>query len=128
LKRNTPQRQMILDAINNLASHPTAEEVYLRVSKTHPTISRATVYRNLAFAVQSGEISSAGILDGAMRYDHNNHEHFHFVCDRCKKIVDVLCFDLNANLPTIADLKIKKVELILRGTCKDCEEATGRVE
>ena len=95
--------------------------MYLYVVKTHPTISKATVYRNLAAAAEEGEISSVGIYDGAMRFDHKTDEHFHFVCDCCKKLIDVPGFDLKANLTTLRDLKINKVELTLRGLCEDCQ-------
>ena len=122
MKRNTVQRQIILDAINNLANHPTAEDVYLCVVKTHPTISKATVYRNLATAAEDGEISDVGIFDGAMRFDHRKDEHFHFVCDKCKKLVDVPSFDLKADLTPLSGLKVRKVELTFRGLCKDCEQ------
>ena len=37
-------------------NHPTSAEVYERVREQHPSISRATVYRNLAVLVESGEI------------------------------------------------------------------------
>ena len=121
MPRKTMQRQIILDAINNLANHPTAEDVYLYVVKTHPTISKATVYRNLASAVEKGEISSVGIYDGAMRFDHRTDEHFHFVCDCCQKLMDVPSFDVLANLASFRDLKINKVELTLRGLCKECQ-------
>jgi len=35
LKRNTVQRQIMLDAIGSLANHPMAEDVYLYVVKNH---------------------------------------------------------------------------------------------
>ena len=114
------QRRIILDAIRQLANHPTAEDVYSYVVKTHPAISRATVYRNLAAAAESGEISSVGVYDGAMRYDHRNEEHFHFVCDACKKLIDVPNFDLGIDLSEMRGLQINKVELTLRGLCEDC--------
>jgi len=120
LKRNTVQRQIILDAINNLASHPTAEEVYLYVVRTHPSISKATVYRNLAIAAENGEISDVGVFYGAMRFDHRKDDHFHFVCDECKKLFDVPSFDLKAYLAPLNEVRINKIELTLRGLCKDC--------
>ena len=123
MKRNTLQRQIILDAVNSLGNHPTAEEVYLHIIKTHPTISKATVYRNLASAVDNGEISDVGVFYGAMRFDHRKDEHYHFVCDRCKKLIDVPRFDLKANLTPLSDLTVKKVEVTFRGLCKDCEQA-----
>ena len=90
------------------------------VVKIHSTISKATVYRNLAVAAENGEISTVGVFDGAMRFDHRKDEHFHFVCDGCKKLIDVPSFDLKANLTPLSDLTITKVELTLRGLCKDC--------
>ena len=45
--RNTIQRQLVLSAVRQLQNHPTADEVYQEVQKNCPTISRATVYRNL---------------------------------------------------------------------------------
>ena len=115
------QRQIILNAIKELASHPTAEEIYLHIAKNHPSISKATVYRNLASAADNGDILTIGAFDGAMRFDHNNHKHYHFICDKCKKIVDVPDFDIEAHLPSLNDLKIKTIQLTLRGLCKNCE-------
>jgi Fur family peroxide stress response transcriptional regulator len=114
----------VLDAVNKLASHPTAEDVYLQVIKTHPTISKATVYRNLASAAEEGEISTVGVFDTAMRFDHRNDEHFHFICNMCKKLVDIPSFDLKSNLEPFKELNINKIELTLRGICKDCEKSS----
>ncbi|MCL2396879.1 MAG: transcriptional repressor [Defluviitaleaceae bacterium] len=121
MKRNTIQRQAILDAINSLANHPTAEDVYVQVIKTHPTISKATVYRNLAAAAENGEIGTVGIFDGAMHFDHKKEEHFHFFCDKCRGFIDIPSFDLKANLTPFNKLDIKKIELTLRGLCEDCK-------
>ena len=55
-KRNTIQKQLVLDAVFRLANHPTAEEVYAEVARSHPTVSKATVYRNL------GSLSEDGLL------------------------------------------------------------------
>jgi len=126
--RNTIQRKIILDAINELANHPTAEEVYLHVVKTHPSISKATVYRNLAAAAEDGGIAALGVFDGAMRFDHRKEEHFHFVCDKCKKLFDVPFFDMKKNLTPLHDLNVTKIELTLRGLCKDCERVQTNKE
>ena len=128
MHRNTVQRKIIFDAINDLANHPTAEEVYLYVVKTHPTISKATVYRNLAAAAENGEIATLGVYNGAMRFDHRKENHFHFVCDKCKKLFDVPFFDMKSNLTPIRGLTVTKIELTLRGLCKDCERAQTNKE
>ena len=41
-KRNTIQKQLVLEAVAQLHNHPTAEQVYAQVVKAHPTISKAT--------------------------------------------------------------------------------------
>ena len=46
-RRNTIQRSLVLEAVNRLHCHATADEVYEEIIKEHPTISKATVYRNL---------------------------------------------------------------------------------
>jgi len=117
-----------MDAVNSLANHPTAEQVYLHVIKTHPTISKATVYRNLATAVEDNELSSPGIFNGAMLYDHKKNSHFHFVCDNCKKLFDVPGFELKENLSSLQNFTINKVELTFRGLCEDCGNLTDEKE
>ena len=42
-KRNTIQKQLVLDAVAQLADHPTADEVYAHIAQKHPTVSKATV-------------------------------------------------------------------------------------
>jgi len=113
------QRQIILDSVKELGNHPTAEQVYFYVSKKHPTISKATVYRNLAQAASSGEVSTVGVINGSMRFDHNTSDHFHFVCQRCYGLVDVPHFGLPDQYP-FNELNIKKVELTLHGICDQC--------
>lgn len=53
-KRNTIQRSLVLEAVNKLHCHATADEVYEEIIKEHPTISKATVYRNLKWAKSAG--------------------------------------------------------------------------
>ena len=54
--RNTVQRQIVLQAVRSLHDHPTADSVYAVVAAEHPSISKATVYRNLNQLALQGEI------------------------------------------------------------------------
>ena len=58
--RNTIQRSLVLEAVNRLKCHATADQIYEEIVKNHPTISRATVYRNLALLADRGEIRRLG--------------------------------------------------------------------
>ena len=45
--RNTQQRNLIRELLDNNYDHLTADEIYEIIRKKNPTISRGTVYRNL---------------------------------------------------------------------------------
>ncbi|MDR2889363.1 MAG: transcriptional repressor, partial [Lachnospiraceae bacterium] len=67
-RRNTVQRQVILASLQKLNIHATAEQVYDDIIKTHPSISKATVYRNLGQMADAGELLNIGSFYGAVHY------------------------------------------------------------
>ena len=58
-RRNTAQKQIILDTLKKLGSHVSATAVYQQLQLTHPNIGRATVFRVLS------DMAADGILRGA---------------------------------------------------------------
>ena len=67
--RNTKQKKLILEIINNSCIHPTAYEVYEECVKEIPNISLTTVYRNLNALVRGGNIQRLEISGDMARYD-----------------------------------------------------------
>ncbi len=67
--RNTVQRQIVLQTVLRMHDHPTADTVYAAVAAEHPSISKATVYRNLNQLVSQGDIRRVPVPNGADRYD-----------------------------------------------------------
>lgn len=88
-RRNTIQKQLVLEAVARLHNHPTAEQVYAKVVKEHPTISKATVYRNLASLSEDGRLRHLPMPAGADRFDHRLDEHAHIECMACGRLDDV---------------------------------------
>lgn len=86
-RRNTRQRQLVLDAVEHLDDHPTAEEIYEYVHKTDDHVSRGTVYRNLNLLAQKGIILDVRV-PGGDRFDHRTDCHPHLVCTECGKVMD----------------------------------------
>ena len=72
-KRNTIQKQLVLEAVAQLHNHPTAEQVYAQVVKAHPTISKATVYRNLASLSEDGRLRHLPMPAGHAYYYTGRH-------------------------------------------------------
>ena len=124
--RNTKQREEVLNAVRTLMYHPTAEEVYLDVSRKNPSISKGTVYRNLNLLTQLGEISKISMPGSEPdMFDHNTEEnHHHAFCRCCKRLFD---YELDEELHYEGhvidkDFTVEKSQLILTGICKDCLE------
>ena len=120
--RNTIQRQMIFDAVSSLSTHPAAEQVYEHVVTQYPSISKATVYRNLKQMSDAGELLNIGDFNGVTRYDHNCHRHYHFTCDACGQIFDVnSCLDICSKVKNMEEFEITGYSLTFNGLCKNCK-------
>lgn len=87
--RKTKQREVIIDELMKLNSHPSADELYERVRKRIPRISLGTVYRNLDVLSREGVIRRLESPGSPKRFDGTMHEHSHIRCTRCGRIDDV---------------------------------------
>ena len=85
----THQRQVIYDVLCLIEGHPSPEEVYARVKGRIPSISLATVYKNLHLFIHSGIFQQVSLHHGSMRVETNQSRHHHLLCTRCKAIQDV---------------------------------------
>jgi Fur family peroxide stress response transcriptional regulator len=85
----THQRQVIYDALITMPGHPSPEEVYAKVRRRIPSISLATVYKNLNRFLKAGLLQEMSVHHGSLRVEVNDHPHHHLVCSSCKKIEDI---------------------------------------
>ena len=119
-KRKTHQKQVILDALAVLKfNHPTALDVLQQISTSNPSMSKATVYRNLKDLADQGKIVRMQSEDGLERYDCNTHSHAHFKCNLCGQLFD-LDEDLGANIKHNCTFRVESIDVLLRGTCGKC--------
>ena len=123
--RNTNQRKIIMDIMQDNYSHPTADEIYEAARKIDSHISRGTVYRNLAFLAEQGSILKISVPDGSDHYDSTLKEHYHFCCKNCSKMYDLpdtAKVELSAAIQNMTDqgFKISEHNLIVFGLCPSC--------
>lgn len=83
------QREAIKEYLSQTEEHPTADTIYMDIREKFPNISLGTVYRNLNLLVERGEIIRINGLDESDRYDGHIHNHYHFLCKKCKKVLDI---------------------------------------
>jgi Fur family peroxide stress response transcriptional regulator len=65
------QREAIKEYLAHTKEHPTADMVYMQIRKIYPNISLGTVYRNLNFLADKGEVQKIDCQDGSIRFDGN---------------------------------------------------------
>ncbi len=123
-QRNTVQRQVILEELCRLKSHPTASDLHEIVRKRLPKISLGTVYRNLDLLSRGGQVLKLVSESGEARYDGNSENHYHIRCVECGRVDDLSetsddplenkCADLNGY-----ELLGYRLEYI--GICPGCQ-------
>lgn len=114
----------IIKILAKSKGHPSVENIYEEIKQDFPTMSLATVYRNILLIKSLGEILELGFPDGSNRYDGNKpYPHPHVVCIKCKKIVDPNLESLDAMKNEVANethFKILNHRLDFFGICSDC--------
>ena len=127
MKRFSPQRQAVLDAVSSTKTHPTADWVYETVRKTIPKISLGTVYRDLSDLKTEGKIIGFSDENGIEHFDAWTENHAHFKCVECGKLIDIN--DLSTK--QIDDLardksgcEIDRAVLLYFGKCSECKNKT----
>lgn len=122
--RMTPQRAVLLTVLGRSPGHPSADELYRRVRRGLPSVSPATVYRNLQALVRAGIIATLERAGSALRYDPNPDEHHHFVCERCGRVSDIylaaLEYAVDGRRSGLAGARIRSCEVQLHGRCRRC--------
>jgi len=126
--RNTFQRRVITETLLKNPIHPTAEEIYNLISRDHPEIGIATVYRNLKLLEQRGDIIRISTLNAPDRYDINNKPHYHICCAKCGSFSDFELsykedFDKIASQKT--GYKILGHSLLFIGICPECSNSSN---
>lgn len=119
----THQRRVIYETVMSLHGHPSPESIYDGVRKKIPTISLATVYKNVRTFLDSGMLREVSFHYGSMRVEPNEHEHHHLVCVRCKQITDLDAATLGPvrvkeRLPR--GFQVTRISVDVLGVCANC--------
>jgi Fe2+ or Zn2+ uptake regulation protein len=127
--RMTTQRRIILEALDYLGCHPTAEEIFVVVNQRDPTVNLSTIYRTLRWLEQEGLIS-ARRFDESRRQERFDAvlpvEHHHFQCTVCKNVIE---FDhpsiqvIKAQFAGSSGCQVQSASMMLYGLCPQCRQS-----
>ena len=129
--RLTPQRMMIVTAIENSADHISAEEIYAQVAAIYPHVNISTVYRTLELLKKLNLVYEIDLGEGRVRYhaEESGHHH-HLVCQKCNKVIDI---DESA-LSELRDVLLRDYDFCAElqhvgifGLCCDCRDKDEQV-
>lgn len=121
----TPQRRIILEILGNSERHLSAEEIGLLVKEIEPSISLATVYRNLSLLVDLQMVSRLDLHDGPVRYElHRGHNH-HLVCMECGTAIKLGVCPMHGEIQRIIEengFEVDTHHFEITGCCRECRE------
>jgi len=123
--RLTPQRMMVLEAIESSDDHISAEEIHAKARAQYPYMNISTVYRTLDLLKEQGLVAETDLGGGSLVYHpEGKAQHHHLVCRKCGKVTDIdvsvfrqLRDDLRDEYGFDADLE----HIGIFGTCVNCE-------
>ena len=121
--RLTTQRQIILEELGKVTSHPTANEVYDMVRKRLPRIGLGTVYRNLELLAESGVILKLEVGGTQKRFDATVDPHYHIRCAGCGKVDDIdipVQEHINQAASAASSYKVLGHHIEFSGLCSSC--------
>jgi Fur family ferric uptake transcriptional regulator len=124
--RMTPQRMMILSAIESSRDHISAEEIYAQVAAKYPQVNISTVYRTLELLKKLGMVFEIDLGEGRIRYHaEGSGHHHHLVCQDCGGVTDID----EAALSSLRDILYRDYQfraelrhVAIFGQCEKCGE------
>jgi Fur family ferric uptake transcriptional regulator len=124
-RRNTKQRQLILEIIQQAKEHLDAEQIYERVRQMSPAISLSTVYRNLQLFTKAGLLAEHQFDGLRRRYEiATRSSHHHLMCMGCGRIFEFSCPSsdgLKTRITREKGFKVTDAEVRLVGYCPECQ-------
>ena len=122
--RKTPERFAILEHINSIEGHFTAEMLY-DIMQNKFRVSLASVYNNLDLLLKTGLIIRHQFGSHPAEYERTfrNNPHYHLVCSNCGKIKEYTDKNLKITLESkkFSSFAPTYISLYYYGYCNKCK-------
>jgi Fur family transcriptional regulator, ferric uptake regulator len=125
--RMTIQRRLIVETLETLGGHPTAEQVYQAARRRDVTLNPTTVYRTLTWLAEAGLVGSRHLEPHGDRCEHYEPalraEHHHFICTQCGRVIEFAAPAIEKTKHELVrrhGVRIDAASLTLYGLCHAC--------
>lgn len=118
----TPQRTAILEEID-VAGHINVENLYEILRMSFPSISLATVYKNVSQMYELGILEVIKIPNHKLQYEISKEPHIHLTCNSCGSVMDMdKCIDeLMLSAENESGYQLNHSTVVLNGLCPSCQ-------
>jgi len=131
--RMTSQRRLILQTLERLSGHPTAEQLFQIVRRQDSSLSLSTIYRTLRW-LQEEDLVSTRLFDEERRQERFDpafpSEHHHFMCTACKSVIEFdtqLIDSIKTQFERQTGAQVQVGSIVLYGLCARCREKSGQL-
>jgi Fe2+ or Zn2+ uptake regulation protein len=129
----TSQRRLILQTLERLSGHPTAEQLFQIVRRQDSSLSLSTIYRTLRW-LQEEDLVSTRLFDEERRQERFDpafpSEHHHFMCTACKSVIEFdtqLIDSIKTQFERQTGAQVQVGSIVLYGLCARCREKSGQL-
>jgi Fe2+ or Zn2+ uptake regulation protein len=110
------QRVAVAQYVLATHEHPSADQVFRRVKRGFPMVSRATVYNTLNLFVEKGMLRAFVLAPGKIVFDPNTGSHHHFIDEASGEIVDVPWEAVSVSrLERLKGFDVHEYQVVMRG-------------
>ena len=131
--RMPSQRRLILQTLERLSGHPTAEQLFQIVRRQDSSLSLSTIYRTLRW-LQEEDLVSTRLFDEERRQERFDpafpSEHHHFMCTACKSVIEFdtqLIGSIKTQFERQTGAQVQVGSIVLYGLCARCREKSGQL-
>ncbi len=119
----TPQRVAIVEELYK-NGHMNIDELYRNLLSKFPSISLATIYKNINSMVEKLFLSEVKIPETKSVYELTKTEHAHLACSCCGHIEDIMldASSILTEASKVSSFKINSTNIVLSGLCSKCSK------
>jgi Fur family transcriptional regulator, peroxide stress response regulator len=118
----TPQRVGLLSIMQEIG-HINIDDMYIEIQKQFPSISLATLYKNIRVMIDATLVDEVKIPSQKSKFEIKKSPHGHLVCKRCGICLDMMLKtdDLMYQMVQKSGFYLMSMNVVLSGLCPDCQ-------
>jgi Fe2+ or Zn2+ uptake regulation protein len=110
------QRVAVADYVLHTDEHPSADQVFAKVRKTFPMLSRATVYNTLNLFVEKHLLRELVLAEGRVVFDPKTDAHHHFIDESTGRIHDIPWQAVKvSHIDRLEGYEVSEYQVVIRG-------------